>query len=68
MKFAGVRASEEEIRRSSDLAARFLEETRENAPLIDDPDAAGDRPDDAATAGDPAGSQASSRVTEKAHV
>ena len=42
VKFAGVRASEDEIRRSSDLAVRFLEETRENAPLIDDPDAAGD--------------------------
>ncbi len=39
VKFAGVQASEEEVRRSSDLAARFLDETRENAPLIDDPDA-----------------------------
>jgi hypothetical protein len=60
VKFAGVRASEEEIRRSSDLAARFLEETRENAPLIDDPDATGHPP--------PAGSQPGSGVTEKTHV
>jgi len=41
VKFAGVRATEEEMRCSSDLAVRFLEETRENAPLIDDPDAPG---------------------------
>lgn len=39
VKFAGVRATETEIRRSSDLAVRFLEETRENAPLIEEPPA-----------------------------
>ncbi|MHB8866454.1 MAG: hypothetical protein ACYC6N_29050, partial [Pirellulaceae bacterium] len=39
VKFAGVQASETEIRLSSDLAARFLEETRENAPLIEDAEA-----------------------------
>jgi hypothetical protein len=38
VKFAGTYASEAEIRLSSDLAARFLEETRENAPLIEDPE------------------------------
>lgn len=36
VKFAGVRATEAEIRRSSDLAAQFLEETRENAPLVEE--------------------------------
>lgn len=36
VKFAGVRVSEAEIRRSSDLAGRFLEETRENAPLVEE--------------------------------
>jgi hypothetical protein len=39
VKFAGAQAGEAEIRLSSDLAARFLEETRENAPLIEDPEA-----------------------------
>ena len=39
VKFAGVHASEQEVRRSSELALRFLEETRENAPMIADPDA-----------------------------
>jgi hypothetical protein len=36
VKFAGVRVSEAEIRRSSDLAGRFLEETRENAPWVEE--------------------------------
>ncbi len=35
IKFAGVHASEGEIRSSTDLAIRFLEETRENAPLVE---------------------------------
>ena len=37
VKFAGVRVSETEIERSRDATLRFLEETRENAPLIQDP-------------------------------
>lgn len=36
VKFAGARATESEIRLSSDLAARFLEETREHAPLVEE--------------------------------
>lgn len=36
VKFAGVTASREEMQRSSDLAIRFLEETRENAPLVEE--------------------------------
>ncbi len=35
VKFAGVRASTQEIRKSSDTAIRFLEETRANAPLVE---------------------------------
>ena len=35
VKFAGIQATQEEIDRSKDLAIRFLEETRENAPLIE---------------------------------
>ncbi|MCA9126844.1 MAG: hypothetical protein KDB22_07160 [Planctomycetales bacterium] len=35
VKFAGVQASRDDVRRSSDLAIRFLEETRENAPDVD---------------------------------
>lgn len=35
VKFAGVEASEKDIRRSAELAVRFLEETRENAPWIE---------------------------------
>ncbi len=35
VKFAGVSASQDDIRRSADIALRFLEETRENAPLVD---------------------------------
>ncbi len=35
VKFAGLQASAEEIRKSTDLAVQFLEETRENAPWID---------------------------------
>ncbi len=35
VKFAGVQATANEIRLSSDLAIRFLEETRENAPLVE---------------------------------
>lgn len=37
VKFAGVHATEDDIRLSSDLALRFLEDTRENAPLIEEP-------------------------------
>ena len=35
VKFAGAQATGNEIRQSSDAAFRFLEETRENAPLIE---------------------------------
>jgi hypothetical protein len=35
VKFAGVAADEKDIRTSSDLAIQFLEETRENAPMIE---------------------------------
>lgn len=35
VKFAGIQASSEDVRRSSDLAVRFLEETRANAPEIE---------------------------------
>lgn len=38
VKFAGIQASREEVELSRDLAIRFLEETRENAPLIEDTD------------------------------
>ena len=37
VKFAGIKAGETEITNSRDAAVRFLEDTRENAPLIDDP-------------------------------
>lgn len=40
VKFAGRSATEAEMRDSSDLAARFLEETRANAPLIASADGA----------------------------
>ena len=36
VKFAGVTASQDDVRRSADIALRFLEETRENAPLVED--------------------------------
>lgn len=36
VKFAGVQVTGEEIRRSSDLAIRFLEDTRENAPWVEE--------------------------------
>jgi hypothetical protein len=35
VKFAGVRPAEDDIQRSIDSARRFIEETRENAPLIE---------------------------------
>ena len=35
VKFAGARPSDEDIEKSIGSAQRFLEETRENAPLID---------------------------------
>lgn len=44
VKFAGLRASAEEIEKSRDAAARFLEDTRENAPLIQDPAELADDP------------------------
>lgn len=34
VKFAGVRASQDEIKRAAELASQFLEETRENAPDV----------------------------------
>ncbi len=34
VKFAGIGATEVEVQRSCDLAARFLEETRDNAPDV----------------------------------
>ena len=37
VKFAGLRPTEEDIRASIQAAERFLEETRENAPLINAP-------------------------------
>lgn len=46
VKFAGVSVSSDEVRRSSELAMRFLDETRENAPLVDESpgdDGVGDR-------------------------
>ena len=36
VKFAGVQPSDDDIQRSIEAARRFLEETRENAPLLDD--------------------------------
>ena len=42
VKFAGVQPSDEDIERSIEAAWRFLEETRENAPMLDvneDPEA-----------------------------
>ncbi len=38
VKFAGVSASTAEIQRSSQLALRFLDETQENAPLVEQQD------------------------------
>jgi len=35
VKFAGVKASAEEISRAASLASQFLEETRENSPVIE---------------------------------
>lgn len=43
VKFAGVTASEEEVTRSTDLAIRFLEETRENAPMIEESESASEQ-------------------------
>ena len=36
VKFAGVQPSNEDIERSIEAARRFLEETRENAPMIEE--------------------------------
>ena len=36
VKFAGLQPMEDDVQRSIDAAGRFLEETRENAPLIDE--------------------------------
>ena len=38
IKFAGVNATDADIQRSAELAIRFLEETRQNAPLVDEPE------------------------------
>ena len=35
VKFAGVKASDEEISRAATTASQFLEETRENSPVIE---------------------------------
>ncbi len=40
VKFAGLQPLEDDVQRSIDAAGRFLEETRENAPLIDESAAA----------------------------
>jgi hypothetical protein len=37
VKFAGFQPSDSDVERSVGAAQRFLEETRENAPLVDDP-------------------------------
>lgn len=47
VKFAGVRATETDVKRSSDLAVQFLEETRADAPDIDLPEV--DTPDGSAS-------------------
>ncbi|MFO7903142.1 MAG: hypothetical protein ACQESR_06035 [Planctomycetota bacterium] len=38
VKFAGVHAGEQEIRKSTDVAMRFLDDTRAEASLIDAPE------------------------------
>ncbi len=38
VKFAGVHPSESDVQQSIKAAERFLDETRENAPLIEDPE------------------------------
>ena len=38
VKFAGLQPSHEDVERSIDAARRFINETRENAPLIEDSD------------------------------
>ena len=38
VKFAGAQVTPDEIQRSSEAASRFLEETRENAPLLEVPE------------------------------
>lgn len=61
VKFAGIQASAEDVRRSSDLAVRFLEETRANAPEIEvDDEAEGD--------GTPGDGEGGPRAKEPAHV
>jgi hypothetical protein len=35
VKFAGVTASPDEIQRAAEIAGQFLEETRENAPVVE---------------------------------
>jgi hypothetical protein len=68
VKFAGVRASETEIRLSSDLAARFLEETRDNAPLVEDPDPLAAPANDEDLKSTAANSPTSSQAAERTHV
>jgi len=38
VKFAGVQPSNEDIEHSIDAARRFIDETRENAPLVEEGD------------------------------
>jgi hypothetical protein len=45
VKFAGVRVTGEDVRHSSDLAIRFLEDTRENAPWVEDGERVNRTPD-----------------------
>jgi hypothetical protein len=44
VKFAGVVPSTSDIDRSVELARKFLDDTREDAPLIDEPDVPSDAP------------------------
>lgn len=49
VKFAGVQPGEDIIRRSLDAAQQFLNETRENAPLVDGTDRRHDKEETAAS-------------------
>jgi hypothetical protein len=68
VKFAGVHASEAEVRLSSDLAARFLEETRENAPLVEEPEATAIPSGDESERADASNTPNSSHTAERTHV
>ncbi|MFV2065331.1 MAG: hypothetical protein ACC645_00015 [Pirellulales bacterium] len=59
VKFAGFKPSGEDIERSVSAARRFLEETRENAPLLDEPEG---QQDPVPQIADRAGSKESSGV------